>query len=102
MELKTCIICGKQFTTLYSQKTMCSDECYRERTNQRKKLYRLKRKEQGTQVNNYKPELGLTVDLKLYEILNIMYEYDITIQEYMSKREFYKDLYLMRAGTRHG
>lgn len=98
MEVKTCVICGKEFVPNHGKIAVCSNECYRIRKNRTNRRSRLKQKENHARVKSHKPKQGTTRDIKLYEILEIMDMYDLPIQEYLDKREFYKELYLMRKG----
>ena len=91
MEVRTCVVCGKEFVTKNHRRTSCSFDCRREF----KMNYN---RERRAKIKGTPPRSAPMRDLKLYEILEIMDMYDLPIQEYLDKREFYKELYLMRKG----
>ena len=89
MEVRTCVVCGKEFVTKNHRRTSCSPEC--------RKIFKANyKRERRAKIKGIPVQSAPMRDLKLYEILEIMDMYDLPIQEYLDKREFYKELYLMR------
>ena len=89
MEVRTCVVCGKEFISKSHIRTTCSFDCRREFKMNYNREYRAKIKGVSSRSASMR-------DLKLYEILEIMDMYDLPIQGYLDKREFYKELYLTR------
>lgn len=83
---KVCVICGKEFETNRVKKITCSPECKHERKN-----IQLREKRASKKLIDI---VNSEIDLKLWEILEIMYANNITIQQYLKNRNYYTLLYL--------
>ena len=101
MLIKNCEVCGKSFVARHPSQVTCNSECRVEYKRIRDRDYqaRIRRtnaqnKPTNAQIKQTNEQNKITVDLKLYEILDIMYEYGITIREYINERDLYATLYL--------
>lgn len=81
-----CSICGKEVITSNPKQITCSAECY-------KKYRTLQMRERRAEAKLLL-EQQTDVDLKLWQILEIMYANNITIQEYLRAKNFYTLQYL--------
>lgn len=82
--IKECVVCGKLFETAIYNKVTCSHECQKVRNRMLNKGY-----ENGL---NYRVNI---VDLKIYQVLEIMRLEKITIGQYLDNRDFYVARYML-------
>ena len=86
--IKVCVICGELFESGVTNRVTCSRVCQNTRERQLRAGY-------GDGMVHYQTNIR---DLKLYEVLEIMRRENITINEYLSNRDFYVSRYLLYKG----
>lgn len=82
--IKVCLVCGKPFEACNNSNIICSPECRKIR-------------KESLRTNELKFDTTI-INLKLYEILEIMKRENITISEYLDNRDYYIMRYITNRG----